>query len=103
MLSFLAAFWMVGNFVVAGTRSDFIALYVFIDDHFSKDRFAPMTGLAWAVIPLTFQFESESIRFNSWRLFTILSGLPSLSVAIILLFFPESPRSVPFELRKKLG
>lgn len=66
MLSFLAAFWMVGNFVVA--------------------------GLAWAVIPLTFQFESESIRFNSWRLFTILSGLPSLSVAIILLFFPESPR-----------
>ncbi|KAK4008982.1 synaptic vesicle glycoprotein 2C isoform X1 [Daphnia magna] len=66
MLSFLAAFWMVGNLVVA--------------------------GLAWAIIPLTFEYESANFQFNSWRLFTLLCGIPSLSVAITLIFFPESPR-----------
>jgi len=66
MLSFLAAFWMIGNLVVA--------------------------GMAWLVIPLTFEYQSVHFRFNSWRLFTILCALPSLSVAAALLFLPESPR-----------
>lgn len=66
MLSFLAAFWMVGNFIVA--------------------------GLAWAVIPQTFEYGSENFHFNSWRLFTVLCGVPSLSVAISMIFLPESPR-----------
>lgn len=66
MLSFLATFWMIGNFLVA--------------------------GLAWIVIPMTFEYQTESFRFNSWRLFTMLCGLPSLTTTIALLFFPESPR-----------
>jgi len=66
MLSFLAAFWMIGNMLVA--------------------------GLAWIIIPLTFEYQSDYFRFNSWRLFTLLCALPSLSVSIALMFLPESPR-----------
>ena len=51
-----------------------------------------LTGMAWLVIPLTFEYQSVHFRFNSWRLFTILCALPSLSVAAALLFLPESPR-----------
>ena len=49
-------------------------------------------GLAWAVIPQTFEYGSENFHFNSWRLFTVLCGVPSLSVAISMIFLPESPR-----------
>jgi len=66
MLSFLATFWMIGNLVVA--------------------------GMAWIFIPMTFEYETEHFRFNSWRLFTILCALPSLSVSFALIFLPESPR-----------
>lgn len=48
--------------------------------------------MAWIFIPMTFEYETEHFRFNSWRLFTILCALPSLSVSFALIFLPESPR-----------
>ena len=89
MLSFLAAFWMVCNLTVTINLIYFVlTLRVLI---LQVGNFL-VAGLAWAVIPLTFHYESANFEFNSWRLFTALCGIPSLTVAITLIFFPESPR-----------
>jgi len=66
-LSFLATFWMIGNVVVA--------------------------GLAWLIIPRQIGWEGgQGFQFNSWRIFVVLSTLPSFAVAFSLFFFPESPK-----------
>lgn len=66
-LSFLASFWMIGNIGVA--------------------------GLAWLVIPHHLGWEEEGgFIFNSWRIFVVLSALPSLMVALSLLLLPDSPK-----------
>ena len=49
-------------------------------------------GLAWAILPLNFEYVSPNFRFNSWRLYTVVCGIPSLVTAVALLFLPESPR-----------
>jgi len=65
-LSFLASFWMVGNVTVA--------------------------GLAWLIIPNHLGIEEGSFKYNSWRIFTLLSAVPSLLVAFSLMFLPKSPK-----------
>jgi len=66
-LSFLASFWMVGNLTVA--------------------------GLAWIVIPRQIGWtDPEGFLYNSWRIFVALSAIPSLLVAMALVFLPESPK-----------
>ena len=67
-LSFLASFWMVGNLTVA--------------------------GLAWVVIPrdIGWTDPEEGFLYNSWRIFVALSAMPSLLVAVALVFLPESPK-----------
>lgn len=66
-LSVLASFWMVGNVAVA--------------------------GLAWAVIPHDLGWSDPAhFQYNSWRIFVALSALPSLFVAIALMWLPDSPR-----------
>jgi len=65
-LSFLASFWMIGNISVA--------------------------GLAWLVIPHHLGWEGGSFVFNSWRIFVVLSALPSLIVAFSLFTLPDSPK-----------
>jgi len=66
-LSVLASFWMVGNVVVA--------------------------GMAWAVIPHELGWtDPQAFQFNSWRIFVVLSALPSLLVSLALLSLPESPK-----------
>eukprot|EP00088_Acartia_fossae_P019815 TRINITY_DN2157_c0_g1_i18.p1 TRINITY_DN2157_c0_g1~~TRINITY_DN2157_c0_g1_i18.p1 ORF type:complete len:533 (-),score=59.66 TRINITY_DN2157_c0_g1_i18:164-1762(-) len=65
-LSFLASFWMVGNVTVA--------------------------GLAWLIIPHHLGVEEGGFKFNSWRIFVVLSAVPSLLVAFSLTFLPESPK-----------
>jgi len=66
-LSLLASFWMVGNITVA--------------------------GLAWAIIPSNIGWSDPAgFQYNSWRIFVAVSALPSLLVAVALVFMPDSPR-----------
>ncbi|XP_067008347.2 synaptic vesicle glycoprotein 2B isoform X2 [Anabrus simplex] len=51
-----------------------------------------LPGLAWLLIPLQVRFESEEFIFDSWNLFVLICSLPSLLLALWLLFFPESPK-----------
>lgn len=68
MLCALATFWMVGNISVA--------------------------GLAWAVIPweTLVVTSTNGFKYNSWRIFVALCGIPALIVTIGLAFLPESPK-----------
>lgn len=66
MLSFMAAFWTLGNLFVA--------------------------GLAWLIIPAEIGVSTPYFVYNSWRIFLIVMALPSFVVAILLCFLPESPK-----------
>lgn len=66
MLSFMAAFWTLGNLLVA--------------------------SMAWLIIPSGIGFHAEGFVFNSWRIFLMICALPSFIVGILLLYLPESPK-----------
>ena len=66
MLSILATFWMVGNIFVA--------------------------VLAWLVIPRDIGVSEGPFLFNSWRIFTLLCGVPAFLVSLLLMTLPESPK-----------
>ncbi|XP_060537458.1 synaptic vesicle glycoprotein 2B-like [Cylas formicarius] len=66
MLSFMAAFWTLGNLFVA--------------------------GLAWLIIPAEIDLTTQHFVYNSWRIFLLVMALPSFIVAILLCFLPESPK-----------
>lgn len=66
MLSFMAAFWTLGNLLVA--------------------------SMAWLIIPTDIGFESTEFVYNSWRIFLVICALPSFIVAILLMYLPESPK-----------
>ncbi|XP_045775667.1 synaptic vesicle glycoprotein 2C-like [Maniola jurtina] len=66
MLSFMAAFWTLGNLFVA--------------------------GLAWVIIPSGIGGETGGFVYNSWRIFLLVMSLPSFVVAALLLLLPESPK-----------
>lgn len=66
MLSFMAAFWTLGNLFVA--------------------------GLAWLIIPADIGVKTPFFVYNSWRIFLLICALPSFIVAVLLFFLPESPK-----------
>lgn len=66
MLSFMAAFWTIGNLLVA--------------------------GLAWWIIPSSIGFTTPYFTYNSWRIFLMVCSIPSFIVAALLLYLPESPK-----------
>lgn len=66
MLSFMAAFWTLGNLFVA--------------------------GLAWLIIPHEIGIRSATFIYNSWRIFLLICAAPSFIVAGLLLLLPESPK-----------
>ncbi|KAJ9600845.1 hypothetical protein L9F63_000957 [Diploptera punctata] len=66
MLSFMAAFWTLGNLFVA--------------------------CLAWVIIPSSLGYFSSNFKYNSWRIFLLVCSLPSFVVAFLLVFLPESPK-----------
>ncbi|XP_050536946.1 synaptic vesicle glycoprotein 2B isoform X2 [Daktulosphaira vitifoliae] len=66
MLSSMAAFWTLGNLFVA--------------------------TLAWIIIPQEIGIKSPLFLYNSWRIFLAICAIPSVLVAIFLLFLPESPK-----------
>lgn len=51
-------------------------------------------GLAWLIIPQDWAVELwwPTITFRSWRVFVIVSSIPSIITAAILFFLPESPK-----------
>ena len=52
-----------------------------------------VAGLAWLVIPQELGWtDPQGFLYNSWRIFVALSALPSLLVAMALVFLPESPK-----------
>ena len=52
-----------------------------------------VAGLAWAIIPHEIGWtDPSSFQYNSWRIFVAVSALPSLLVAIALVFMPNSPK-----------
>ncbi|CAH0687737.1 unnamed protein product [Spodoptera exigua] len=66
MLSFMAAFWTLGNLFVA--------------------------GLAWVIIPSGIGGVTNGFVYNSWRIFLLVMSLPSFLVAALLFLLPESPK-----------
>lgn len=66
MLSFMAAFWTLGNLFVA--------------------------GLAWVIIPSGIGVTTGAFIYNSWRIFLLVMSLPSFVVAALLFLLPESPK-----------
>jgi MFS transporter, VNT family, synaptic vesicle glycoprotein 2 len=66
MLSFMAAFWTLGNLLVA--------------------------SMAWLIIPTEIGFETEEFVYNSWRIFLVLCAVPSFIVGVLLMYLPESPK-----------
>lgn len=66
MLSFMAAFWTLGNLFVA--------------------------GLAWLIIPAKIDISTQSFHYNSWRIFLLICAVPSFVVAALLFLLPESPK-----------
>lgn len=66
MLSFMAAFWTLGNLFVA--------------------------GLALLIIPQEIGITTGSFVYNSWRIFLLICAVPSFVVAALLCFLPESPK-----------
>lgn len=75
MLSFMAAFWTLGNLLVA--------------------------SMAWLIIPTNIGIETEEFVYNSWRVFLLICALPSFIVGILLLYLPESPK-VKINLKDKI-
>ncbi|XP_015521844.2 synaptic vesicle glycoprotein 2C [Neodiprion pinetum] len=75
MLSFMAAFWTLGNLFVA--------------------------GLAWLIIPSGIGFDSLAFKYNSWRIFLLICAAPSFLVAGLLLLLPESPKYLLIRGREK--
>ncbi|XP_046734342.1 synaptic vesicle glycoprotein 2C-like [Diprion similis] len=51
-----------------------------------------LPGLAWVIIPMTFELRIHGLQFNSWRLFVALVGIPTVVSGILLTRFPESPK-----------
>ena len=50
-------------------------------------------AFAWIIIPQTgIDFSMGLFRFHSWRLFLIVSAIPSLLGVVLYWFLPESPR-----------
>ncbi|KAK6641926.1 hypothetical protein RUM44_013646 [Polyplax serrata] len=50
------------------------------------------TVIAWLVIPLDINYETEYFVFRSWNLFVALCSLPSIFLGVWLCIFPESPK-----------
>ncbi|XP_074094378.1 synaptic vesicle glycoprotein 2B [Cotesia typhae] len=48
--------------------------------------------IAWLIVPLDFNYTSDSFYFKSWNLFVALCAFPSLTLSLWLFAFPESPK-----------
>ncbi|XP_037077922.1 synaptic vesicle glycoprotein 2C-like [Pollicipes pollicipes] len=64
MISFVSYFWIIGNVVVA--------------------------AMAWIVIPRHIGYISSSFKYDSWRIFVLLSTMPSFLSGLALTRFPRS-------------
>ncbi|VEN35502.1 unnamed protein product [Callosobruchus maculatus] len=51
-----------------------------------------LPGIAWIIIPMRFEYVTESFKFASWNLFVAACSVPSILIGMWLFFFPESPK-----------
>ncbi|XP_028135117.1 synaptic vesicle glycoprotein 2C-like [Diabrotica virgifera virgifera] len=51
-----------------------------------------LPGIAWIIIPLEFEYITDSFKFRSWNLFVATCSIPSILIGFWLLMFPESPK-----------
>ena len=58
---------------------------------------------AWAVIPRDIGVTEGEFLYNSWRIFTLICGIPAFLVAISLFAFPESPKFLASHGRPELA
>jgi len=49
------------------------------------------SGLAWAIVPLRIKVHDAEANV-SWRVFSGVCAIPALVTAILVTFFPESPK-----------
>ncbi|KAL2739332.1 synaptic vesicle glycoprotein 2B-like [Vespula maculifrons] len=61
------------------------------------------SGLAWLVVPQDWSIElwDGYFKYNSWRIFLSLCGVPTLFGVFLLSFFPESPKFLMSQGRKE--
>jgi VNT family MFS transporter (synaptic vesicle glycoprotein 2) len=86
MLSFMAAFWTLGNLFVAGMYcTTFKKLHLYFNIFI-------FLGLAWLVIPSNIGLYSPGFVYNSWRIYLLICSVPSFAVALLLFCLPESPK-----------
>lgn len=59
--------------------------------------------MAWYLIPkhFTFIIFNGKVKINSWRMFTLVSMLPSVMAAILTAFCVESPKFLLGQGRKE--
>ena len=48
--------------------------------------------LAWAIIPLQFEYRNHYFFFRSWNLFVLVCALPAEILGVWLIFCPETPK-----------
>ncbi|CAG9836314.1 unnamed protein product [Diabrotica balteata] len=51
-----------------------------------------LPGIAWMIIPLEFEYITDSFKFRSWNLFVATCSIPSILIGLWLIMFPESPK-----------
>ncbi|XP_024937572.1 synaptic vesicle glycoprotein 2B isoform X2 [Cephus cinctus] len=56
---------------------------------------------AWIIIPLKLNYQIFGISCHSWRLFVLVFALPSILTALLLMRYPESPKFLLSQGKKK--
>ena len=49
-------------------------------------------AFAWMIVPAEINLSLGSLQIHSWRVFIIVSSIPSILGACLYFFLPESPR-----------
>ncbi|KAK6621014.1 hypothetical protein RUM43_011317 [Polyplax serrata] len=85
LLCWMELFWTVGIIALPGTP-------VLAQGYHPHPLLLMSTVIAWLVIPLDINYETEYFVFRSWNLFVALCSLPSIFLGVWLCIFPESPK-----------
>lgn len=86
MLSFMAAFWTIGNLFVAGLA------WLIIPSGKCPFHSFLATNVLNTFLLSGIGFMTPYFTYNSWRIFLLICAAPSFLVAALLFYLPESPR-----------
>ncbi|XP_075230665.1 synaptic vesicle glycoprotein 2B-like isoform X2 [Lycorma delicatula] len=108
-------FKFLSGVAICGPFSIFVAYLSELFNGKYRDRVIMSTGIftsiggiiqpiiAWYLIPkhIVYEFFDGKMKINSWRIFTLLSTLPSIMAAILTAFCVESPKFLMSQGRKE--